>query len=164
VFPFDEIFTNIRSVEAYTYHSRWLTEAPEKYQPSTRQRLLQNWADVKAPAYARSLHELSLLRRNIAEMFATVDLLITPTVSLLPQKISDDGGTVGGFKYPAGVRNTAPFNVLGLPAISIPCGFTAAGLPVGLQITGGPFAETTVLSLAHAYEQATKWHKRRPTG
>jgi aspartyl-tRNA(Asn)/glutamyl-tRNA(Gln) amidotransferase subunit A len=160
--PLDELFINIRSVEAYTYHSRWLSESPQKYQPSTRQRLLQNSTDVKASTYAQSLNELGLLRRKIGETFATLDVLITPTVSLLPQKISDDGGTVGGFKYPAGIRNTAPFNILGLPAISIPCGFTAAGLPVGLQITGGPFAETTVLALAHAYEQATEWHKRRP--
>ena len=160
--PLDEIFTNIRSVEAYTYHSRWLAEAPEKYQPSTRQRLLQNSADVKASAYAQSLNELAFLRRKITETFATTDLLITPTVSLLPEKISDGGGTVGGFKYPAGVRNTAPFNVLGLPAISVPCGFTTADLPIGLQITGAPFAESTVLALAHAYEQATKWHSRRP--
>jgi len=50
-----------------------------------------------------------------------------------------------------------------LPAISVPCGFTASGLPIGLQIGGAPFAESTVLALAHAYEQATEWHKRRPT-
>ena len=106
--PLDEIFTNIRSVEAYTYHSRWLAEAPEKYQPSTRQRLLQNSADVKASAYAQSLNELAFLRRKITETFATTDLLITPTVSLLPEKISDGGGTVGGFKYPAGVATLLP--------------------------------------------------------
>ena len=59
-------------------------------------------------------------------------------------------------------RNTSPFDVLGLPAISIPCGFTTSGLPVGLQIVGAPFAESTVLILAHAYEMETQWHKRHP--
>jgi aspartyl-tRNA(Asn)/glutamyl-tRNA(Gln) amidotransferase subunit A len=60
------------------------------------------------------------------------------------------------------LRNTRPFNVWGLPAISVPCGFTRAGLPVGLQIAGPPWSEAAVLSVAHAYEQATSWHKREP--
>ncbi len=60
------------------------------------------------------------------------------------------------------LRNTRPFNALGLPTISIPYGFTQAGLPIGMQITGPPQAEATVLRLVHAYEQATDWHNRRP--
>jgi aspartyl-tRNA(Asn)/glutamyl-tRNA(Gln) amidotransferase subunit A len=54
------------------------------------------------------------------------------------------------------------FDVYGIPAITVPCGFTSSGLPIGLQISGGPFAESTMLALAHAYEQATEWHTRRP--
>ncbi|HVQ30882.1 MAG TPA: amidase family protein, partial [Vicinamibacteria bacterium] len=61
------------------------------------------------------------------------------------------------------LRNTRPFNALGLPTISVPCGFTRTGLPIGLQITGRPGDEATVLRLAHAYERATRWHERRPT-
>jgi aspartyl-tRNA(Asn)/glutamyl-tRNA(Gln) amidotransferase subunit A len=60
------------------------------------------------------------------------------------------------------LRNTRPVNVWGLPAISIPCGFTTAGLPIGLQIIGPQWREDTVLQLAYAYEQATDWHKRSP--
>ena len=60
-------------------------------------------------------------------------------------------------------RNTMPFNLLGLPAISVPCGFTRDGLPVGLQIVGKAFDEAGVLRIAHAYEQATDWHRRRPS-
>ena len=60
------------------------------------------------------------------------------------------------------IRNTAPFSVLGLPALSLPSGFTTAGLPIGLQIVGAPFAESTVLALTHAYERETEWHKRHP--
>jgi aspartyl-tRNA(Asn)/glutamyl-tRNA(Gln) amidotransferase subunit A len=59
-------------------------------------------------------------------------------------------------------RNTMPFNALGLPAISVPCGFTAAGLPIGLQIAGHAFDEASVLRIAHAYEQATDWRRRPP--
>ena len=59
-------------------------------------------------------------------------------------------------------RNTMPFNVLGLPALSVPCGFTAGGLPIGLQIVGKAFDEAGILRIAQAYEQATDWHRRRP--
>ena len=60
------------------------------------------------------------------------------------------------------LRNTRPINVWGLPAISVPCGFTNSGLPIGLQIVGRHWEESTVIALAHAYEQATAWHKRKP--
>jgi aspartyl-tRNA(Asn)/glutamyl-tRNA(Gln) amidotransferase subunit A len=160
--PIDQIFANVRSVEAYTYHAKWLAESPEKYQPNTRERLLQNFAEVKTAAYAQSLRQLELLRREIRKTFEAVDLLITPTISLPPVKISAGFDPVGGSRYPLGIRNTAPFDVLGVPAISVPCGFTMAGLPIGLQIVGAPFAETTVLALAHAYERETKWHRRHP--
>jgi aspartyl-tRNA(Asn)/glutamyl-tRNA(Gln) amidotransferase subunit A len=68
--------------------------------------------------------------------------------------------------FPAGTilrRLTAPGNFTGLPAISVPCGFTAAGLPFGLQLMARPFEEARLLAAAHAYEQATPWHTRRPT-
>jgi len=60
------------------------------------------------------------------------------------------------------LRNTRPFNILGLPTISVPCGFTKSGLPIGLQISGAPWAEGNVLRLANAFEQQTEWHKKRP--
>jgi aspartyl-tRNA(Asn)/glutamyl-tRNA(Gln) amidotransferase subunit A len=93
-------------------------------------------------------------------VFATVDLLVTPSVAGPPSTI--EPLTQHADLDPGRTRNLWPFAVYGLPAMSVPCGFTAAGLPVGLQIVGAPFAEGTVLALAHAYEQATEWHKRRP--
>jgi len=62
----------------------------------------------------------------------------------------------------AAILNTAPFNMAGLPAVSVPCGFTPAGLPIGLELAGRPFDEITVLQVGHAYEQATDWHTRTP--
>ncbi len=61
------------------------------------------------------------------------------------------------------LRNTQPFDIYGTPAISVPCGFSSSGLPIGLTISGPPLGEPAVLALAHAYEQATEWHRRRPS-
>jgi len=146
---------NLIGPEAYAYHAKWITESPNLYQPATRA-ILQRSADSKAPAYADSLHKVYLLRREIRKTFTTVDLLITPTMPLPPVSIEASA------TQSATTRNTSPFDVYGLPAISLPCGFTSSGLPIGLQISGAPLAEPIVLALAHAYEKATEWHKRRP--
>ena len=146
---------NLIGPEAYAYHAKWIAESPDLYQPPTRA-ILQRSADSKAPAYADSLHKVYLLRREIRKTFSTVDLLITPTMPLPPIAIAATPA------QSATTRNTSPFDVYGLPALSLPCGFTSSGLPIGLQISGAPFAEPTVLALAHAYEQATEWHQRRP--
>jgi len=155
--PIDDIYAKVRSVEAYTYHRQWISESPEKYQAATRQRIIQNAADVKTPDYVQARLQLDLLRRQIKKVFTTVDLLAMPTLPSPPALISQ-----GTNPTAVSIRNTSPFNVLGLPAISVPCGFTTSGLPIGLQIVGAPFAESTVLALAHVYERQTEWHQRRP--
>ena len=155
--PTSEIYAKVRSVESYAYHSQWIAESPEKYQAATRERILQNSAEMKAPSYAQARRELDLLRREIRKVFATVDLLVTPTMPTPPVLIAEATAPSA-----VSIRNTSPFDVLGLPAISVPCGFTTSGLPIGLQIVGAPFAETTVLALAHAYERETEWHQRHP--
>jgi aspartyl-tRNA(Asn)/glutamyl-tRNA(Gln) amidotransferase subunit A len=89
-----------------------------------------------------------------------VDALVTPVSMAMPSRIEDV------LQAPAAepdlIRNTLPFDVFGIPAISVPCGFTRAGLPVGLHIAGPRLGEARVLALAHAYEQATDWHTREP--
>lgn len=147
----------ILGTEAYAYHSKWIVESPDRYQPSTRDRIIGNAADVKAPAYADALRQTSLLRRQVGKLFSSVDLLITPTMPRPPEACAQSDSF-----DPIGIRNTSPFDIFGLPTISVPCGFTKSGLPIGLQISGAPFAESTVLTLAHAYERETEWHKRRP--
>ncbi|MCU1335849.1 MAG: enantiomer-selective amidase [Bryobacterales bacterium] len=140
--------------EAYAYHAPWFTKTPEKYQPAVR-RSLQQGAEVKGSDYAQARRKVDLLRREIRTVFANVELLVLPTSVNPPGLIEGAGNNPGR-------NNNAPFDVFGLPAISIPCGFTSAGLPIGMQIVGAPFAETTVLALAYAYEQKTEWHRRRP--
>ena len=142
------------SAEAYAYHLPWITESPEKYQPGTRN-TLQRSADAKAWEYAAYRRQVDLLRRQIRKVFSTVDLLIAPTMKTPPALLAATGGGGGG-------NNNVAFDVFGLPSISVPCGFTSSGLPIGLQISGAHFGESTVIALAHAYEQATEWHKKRP--
>jgi aspartyl-tRNA(Asn)/glutamyl-tRNA(Gln) amidotransferase subunit A len=141
--------------EALVYHSTWITESPEKYQPGTRT-ALQRSMEAKATDYVRARRQVERLRREIKTVFTTIDLLITPTMKTPPPLLGSPGAAGGGG------NNNAAFDVFGLPTVSVPCGFSASGLPIGLQISGAPFAESTVLALAHAYERATDWHNRRP--
>jgi aspartyl-tRNA(Asn)/glutamyl-tRNA(Gln) amidotransferase subunit A len=141
--------------EIYAYHQPWITKTPELYQQATRN-LIQGAAKTSSVTYAQARHQVDVVRREIRKVFSTVDVLVTPTQRGVAQPIA--GPPAGG----GGLINTAAFDVYGLPTISLPCGFSGSGLPIGLQISGNHFAETTVLALAHAYERATEWHKRRP--
>jgi aspartyl-tRNA(Asn)/glutamyl-tRNA(Gln) amidotransferase subunit A len=143
--------------ESYLYHVPWFTKTPEKYQPATR-RSLEGGAAVPAQTYVQARRQVDLLRREIRKVFANVELLIVPTSVNPPGKLGQGAGAPAG----PGRNNNVPFDVFGLPAISVPCGFTSDGLPIGIQIIGAPFAEPAVFALAHAYEQATEWHKRHP--
>lgn len=148
-------------VEAYAYHAEYLETRGDLYQPQTLRAIL-NGADTPAEDYARARQELALIRKEIANVFAHVDLLVTPTLTVLPSRIRDDEAsqpTEGPGSVP---RNTRPFNHYGTPAISVPCGFSREGWPIGLQISGPHLGEVDVLTLAHAYEQATDWRNRRP--
>jgi aspartyl-tRNA(Asn)/glutamyl-tRNA(Gln) amidotransferase subunit A len=144
----------IWDAEASAWHEEWFEASPDLYQPSTRA-TLERAAAQSAPDYAEARREVDLLRRGIVEVFDDVDLLVLPTMKAPAEPIEGRGGPPRG-------NNNVAFDVFGLPAISIPCGFSRAGLPIGLQIVGAPFAEETVLQLAHAYEQSTGWYRRNP--
>lgn len=147
--------------EAYAYHAGHVADAARRklYQPLTLQRILDG-ASVALPAYVEARRQMAIARNRAPEIFANVDLLVTPTTMALPGKVAS--ALAEAPNEIRLTRNTLPFNALGLPTISVPCGFTRAGLPIGLQISGPPFAEARVLALAHAYEQATEWHRRQP--
>ena len=127
-------------------------------------RRIRGGAEIDTVAYVNARRQLDQLRRSAPRIFETVDLLITPTTPVPPFSISELLANPDDLraKEIITLRNTRPFNMLGLPTISVPCGFTQAGLPIGMQITGPPGGEATVLRLAHAYEGATDWHSRRP--
>jgi aspartyl-tRNA(Asn)/glutamyl-tRNA(Gln) amidotransferase subunit A len=145
----------VLAAEAYAYHLPYFSKTPELYQPTTRSRL-EAGARVTSEAYIRGRRELDRIRRTVGSVFSTVDLLITPTTPVPPSTI--ERAEAGA----ASLRNTSPFDAYGLPTMSIPCGFTKAGLPIGIQISGPNWGEPRVLALAHAYEQATSWHTRGP--
>lgn len=154
----------IMGAESYSVHERWLKERPEDYGPDVRQRLAQG-ATILAADYLRAQR---LRRRLIASLDAilkTCDVLLTPTVPVAAPRLEE---TI--LKWPGQTesvtaalpRLTRAFNLTGGPALSVPCGFTPGGLPIGLQIAGRAYDEATVLRVGHAYEQAARFRVRRP--
>jgi aspartyl-tRNA(Asn)/glutamyl-tRNA(Gln) amidotransferase subunit A len=152
----------LQIAEAFAYHAENVAGTPELYLPETLRRIRKGEA-ITAPEYIQCRRDLEAARRSIAHTFADVDVLIAPTMPMPAPAIADLKADPDALR-PAELkllRNTRPFNVWGLPAISVPCGFTQSGLPIGLQIAGPRWREDLVLRLAHAYEQSTAWHKRR---
>lgn len=150
------------NAETYAYHEEYFTHGAGRYQIPTR-RSLQNGGNAKAADYVRSLWKLELIRRTIDDAFSDFDLVVLPTRRHTPRTVDASIKREESDKpRNPELENTGQFDVYGIPAISVPCGFTAAGLPVGLMIAGPRFSEGRVLALANAYERATEWHKRKP--
>jgi aspartyl-tRNA(Asn)/glutamyl-tRNA(Gln) amidotransferase subunit A len=159
----ESVRTAVRAAEAYLYHYEWVNGTPELYQPETLVRV-RSGADVTALAYIQGRRDLAEARRVIEQIFETIDVLVTPTTPVPPPTIAEISKDVStsirlGAPY---IRNTSPFDVYGIPTISVPCGFTTNGLPIGMQISGPNGGEAVVFRLAAAYERATEWHKRLP--
>ena len=147
-------------VEAYAYHAELLEERRGLYAESTLARI-EGGAEMSAADYAGARYQLALVRKAVAAVFDDVDVLVTPTLIELP--VSIEAAMASPLEATATlIRNTAPFNGYGTPAITVPCGFSREGLPIGLQLCGRALGEVDVLALAHAYEQATDWHERTP--
>jgi aspartyl-tRNA(Asn)/glutamyl-tRNA(Gln) amidotransferase subunit A len=144
----------VQAPEVFAVHSKYFTASPELYGPWMRERMRQA-AAIDVVTYIQARQELDRVRRSVPDIFAKVDLLVTPTTPVPPITLKE---AMEMSPDPAGelwLRNTRPFNAYGLPTISIPCGFTRAGLPIGLQISGPHFGEARLLSFAHAFEQTT---------
>jgi aspartyl-tRNA(Asn)/glutamyl-tRNA(Gln) amidotransferase subunit A len=161
--------------ERIAYHHELFRRNSGRYSLAVRQSLdttLKSMNDsATAPCaekivdYVTSNWRLILLRKNIDAAFTNFDLVALPTMRILPRTINDalNREEVVVPREPETISNCTPFNVFGLPAISIPCGFSTGGLPIGLMIAGPRFSEGKVLALANAYEKATPWHTKRPT-
>lgn len=152
--------------EAAAIHAQWMRERPQDYAIHLSARLFPPLG-IPAPYYIEAQSRRGpILRAFAREVFGVVDLLATPTIpTRIPTRLATDidAGTPGAIDRFMGVsRNTRLLNYLGLPAISVPCGFDDLGLPVGLQLIGRPFGEGRVLHAADALQRDTDWHERVP--
>lgn len=141
------------------YHRERLEEHPELFGADVRQRL-ETGRDLSSGAYALVRRTQAEVRRRCETFFHQYEALLLPTTPIPALPIADIENSAS--HAPALTRFTAPFNLSGMPALSIPCGFTPEGLPIGLQVVSGPWQETKILQAGHAFEAATEWHKRRP--
>jgi aspartyl-tRNA(Asn)/glutamyl-tRNA(Gln) amidotransferase subunit A len=151
----------VLAAETYEYHAQMLADPAKRalYSPITLMRI-ESGKGVTAPDYIAARRRMTVARNTSDGLFKNVDVLVTPTFMQPPPTIA--ASLASPPDESVMIRNTLPFNVLGLPTISVPCGFTRAGLPIGLQITGPRLGEARVYALAHAYEHATEWHERGP--
>ncbi len=151
----------LASAEAYAFHEPLVARSPELYQPATLARI-KSGEKISAAVALRARRELEASRHAIRKVFDEVDVLLTPTVPIPPPIVADLREHPENLRSQELImlRNTRPFNVWGIPTISVPCGFTRDGLPIGLQLAGPAWREDVVLQVAHAYEQATEWHRK----
>ncbi|HEY1388221.1 MAG TPA: amidase [Ktedonobacterales bacterium] len=160
------VYRGVQRPEAYTWHSDmgWLTTRADRYTPTVRANL-EAGAEISAKEYIHAQQARRAFTTEMLALMEQVDVLLTPTMAL-PAPLADESDTplrAGGEIVPEGnLRCTFPFNMTGQPALSLPCGFTAQGLPIGLQIVGARFGEAPILRLGHAYQRVTSWHTRRP--
>jgi aspartyl-tRNA(Asn)/glutamyl-tRNA(Gln) amidotransferase subunit A len=156
----------ISRVEAATIHAKFMREQQGNYAVHLSGRLYAGYG-IPGAYYVEALSRRGpVLRGFVTGAFADVDVLATPTIRTclptLAETDIDQGPPGTETRFMAVSANTRPFNYLGLPAISIPCGFDPNGLPIGLQLAARPFGEARLLKAADAYQRDTDWHHRRP--
>jgi aspartyl-tRNA(Asn)/glutamyl-tRNA(Gln) amidotransferase subunit A len=154
----------LQAAESYAHHREFVKRSPELYQPETLRRI-RTGENISTAQVEAALRDLAKARSEIQRVFSNLDFLVTPAVPIAAPPLAElkENPDLLRPRELVLLRNTRPFNVWGLPAISVPCGFTIAGLPIGLQIAGPAWSEAAVLRLAYAYEQATNWHTREPS-
>ncbi|MBI4473764.1 MAG: aspartyl/glutamyl-tRNA amidotransferase subunit A [Acidobacteria bacterium] len=160
-----EVWTQIASPEVYAFHEPLLAEHAGLYGSQVRARI-EAGRHMLSVNYVRAQRTRTIMKEECKAAFDKVDVIVTPTTPIAAPRIDEVEDPWGEDSEPAVAaltRFTRFFNIAGLPAISIPCGFTPESLPIGLQIAGNAFDEATVLRVAHAYEQDARWFERRPT-
>jgi aspartyl-tRNA(Asn)/glutamyl-tRNA(Gln) amidotransferase subunit A len=154
----------ISLAEGAAAHEQWLRSRGEYYGADVRERMQQGLL-VPATAYLKAQRIRAIIGRDLAQLFQRVDLLATPTAATPAPKLDAGPGEIGaptGALRSALRRFTQPFNLTGSPAVTVPCGFSRDGLPIGLQLVGRSFDEVRLLNLAQAYEQSTPWKDHHP--
>jgi aspartyl-tRNA(Asn)/glutamyl-tRNA(Gln) amidotransferase subunit A len=144
--------------EAFAFHEKNLQTRAHDFGEMVRARFRLGGL-LNASDYVQAQRVRRVIKRETAEVMKGVDVLVTPTMTQPAARMDvyDPSSTIQGPSF------TAPFNITGLPAMSVPAGFTADGLPVGMQVVGKPFDEPTVLRVGHTYERHARWYERRPS-
>jgi aspartyl-tRNA(Asn)/glutamyl-tRNA(Gln) amidotransferase subunit A len=154
----------ISLAEGAAAHEHWLRTRGESYGADVRE-CMRLGLLVPATAYLKAQRVRAVVSRDLARVLREVDVLVTPTAPIPAPKLDAGPGEIGA---PTGAlrntlrRFTQPFNVTGSPAVTVPCGFSRDGLPIGLQLVGRPFDEARLLNLAYTYEQSTDWKDKHP--
>jgi aspartyl-tRNA(Asn)/glutamyl-tRNA(Gln) amidotransferase subunit A len=153
--PLPAAYSTVIFAEAYAFHREMLDRSPDSYHPGTRA-TLELGKPISAADYIAERREMERRRATAASsLFREADVLITPSAPGPAFRLGSRPSLIF-------LRNTAPWNLYGLPTVSIPCGFTTSGLPVGLQITAAPDRDGAALALAAAFQAETDFHRRRP--
>jgi aspartyl-tRNA(Asn)/glutamyl-tRNA(Gln) amidotransferase subunit A len=145
-------------VDAAAFHRNRMVQYPDRFGPDVLERLRAG-AATSSSDYAQARRTQSEVRRRFEKFFGEFDLLILPTTPIPAPPIAGTEPVEAANRL---TRFTSPFNLAGLPALSLPCGFTTNGLPIGLQIVSKAWAEVKVLQAGLAFERVTEWHLRRP--
>ncbi len=151
------------AAEAYTIHRERLETHGDQYDPIVGQRMIQG-RDIRATDYLQTTQAWDRLRLQVGQSLLDIDALLVPTTMIpaAPTAELDANIDVYGTHNLKYLRNTSIGNILGLCGLSVPCGFTSNGLPIGLMIYGKPYQEAMVLRIGYAFEQATPWHLQTP--
>ncbi len=154
---------NLTAVETCLSYGSLLEERGQEFDPIVRERMVDGF-DVSAVEYLEARRFRDSLQRDTAAAMTDIDALLVPTTPFAAPVLEDcdDQGPEYWRVNSMCLRNTAAANLLGLCSISLPCGVTDEGLPIGLMLIGRPYEEARLLRLARAYEAATDWHARRP--
>ncbi len=156
----------IQSAEAASQHENYLKGSQSEDYGKDVRGLLKTGLFVTATQYVKAQRVRSVIRKEFCKVFERVDVLITPALPILAPRLDQHSVTISGKRESvrsALTRLMRPYNLVGIPTIVIPCGFSNSGLPMALQIAGRPFEESTILAVARAYEKRTPWHERRPS-
>jgi aspartyl-tRNA(Asn)/glutamyl-tRNA(Gln) amidotransferase subunit A len=154
----------ISLAEGAAAHEEWIRTRADYYGTDVRERMRQGLL-VPAAAYLKAQRLRAVVMRDLEQTLREVDVMVTPTAPIPAPKLDAGPGEIGA---PLGAlrstlrRLTQPFNITGSPAVTVPCGFSRDGLPIGLQLIGHPFDEARLLNLAYAYEQSAPWKGHHP--
>ncbi len=158
--------TQIALAESYSFHelSGYYPARAADYGEDVRKRL-ELGDSIRAVDYLAALETRKKILGEFESAFKQVDAILAPSVPIPAPRIGQQTVRIGAHEElvrSALIRTNRPANFTGLPAISVPCGFTRTGLPIGLQLIGPTWGEARLLQVAHAYEQSTQWHDRHP--